>query len=260
MKTRNYLLSIAGFDPSSGAGITSDIKTFEAHGLYGLGVCTGVTVQNDINFQCVNWIDKNIICQQIDILFERFEIGYVKIGLVENTLRIWEIIQQLHRHNPNIIIVWDPILKASVGFDFQHQINHDLLHKICQNIHLITPNTEEFNRLFPNILPQNIVKEYTCNLLLKGGHAEGQFAIDTLFTHQKKHNTKQSRSKRDKHGTGCVLSTTILTHLARGKALPDACREAQDYVVRFINSNDSLLGTHDCYMATKDISDHVEEN
>lgn len=243
-------LSIAGFDPSSGAGITSDIKTFEAHGVYGLGVCTGVTVQNDIKFRYVNWIDKSIIHQQIHILFERFDIDYVKIGLAENLATIKYIITQIKQLNPNACIVWDPILKASVGFDFGHKITSDILHQICQYIHLITPNTEEFQILFGEDLPQNIVKEYTCNLLLKGGHTEGETVVDSLFMNQEIYHAKQLRSKRDKHGTGCVLSTTILTHLARGKSLPDACRAAQDYVVRFINSNDSLLGYHD-YTAAK---------
>ncbi len=243
-------LSIAGFDPSSGAGITSDIKTFEAHGVYGLGVCTGVTVQNDIKFQYVNWIDKSIIHQQIHILFERFSIDYVKIGLAENLETIAYITAQIKQLNPNTCIVWDPILKASAGFDFGHKIRTDILRQICQHIYLITPNTEEFQMLFGQALPQNIVKEYTCNLLLKGGHTTGQTVVDSLFMNQEIYHIKQSRSKRDKHGTGCVLSTTILTHLARGKSLPDACRAAQDYVVRFINSNDSLLGYHD-YTATK---------
>jgi len=237
-------LTIAGFDPSSGAGITSDIKTMEAHSVYGLGVCTGVTVQNDVKFEYVSWIEKSIIIQQIDVLFERFEIDYVKIGLVENLQTIGEIIFHLKQKNNQIRIIWDPILKASAGFEFHRKLDINLLEKICKNIYLITPNTNEFERLFGNKNPQNIVRKYTCNLLLKGGHTEGDTVIDTLFTNHKIHHTKQLRSKRDKHGTGCVLSTTILTKLTQGKSLPDACREAQDYIVRFINSNDSHLGHH----------------
>ncbi len=238
-------LTIAAFDPSSGAGITSDIKTMEAHGVYGLGVCTGVTVQNDVKFKYVSWIEKSIIIQQIDVLFERFEIDYVKIGLVENLETIADIIFHLKQKNNQVCIVWDPILKASAGFEFHNKINLNLLKKNCKNIYLITPNTNEFEQLFGNKNPQNVVREYNCNLLLKGGHTEGDTVVDILFTNHKIHHTKQLRSKRDKHGTGCVLSTTILTKLTQGKSLPDACREAQDYIVRFINSNDSHLGHHD---------------
>jgi len=179
-------LSIAGFDPSGGAGITSDIKTFEAHGVYGLGVCTGVTIQNDVNFKYVSWIDKSIIIQQINILFERFTIDYIKIGLAENIETILHTIQHVKQLNPNVYIVWDPILKASAGFDFQHQISPNTLRLICENIYLITPNIEEFDLIFDRDLPQNIVKKYGCNVLLKGGHAKGQVVVDTLFTHQNK--------------------------------------------------------------------------
>jgi len=239
-------LSIAGFDPSSGAGITSDIKTMEAHGVYGFGVCTGVTIQNDVNFEYVNWIERNIIFQQIDILYKRFDIDFVKIGLVEDLETIWEIIFYLKQKNNDVCIIWDPILKASAGFKFHNKLDLDLLEKICKNTYLITPNTEEFERLFGNENPQNISPKYGTNILLKGGHREGDTVIDTLFTYKKTYHFKQSRSKRDKHGTGCVLSTTILTKLILNKELPDACQEAQDYVVRFINSNDSHLGHHDC--------------
>lgn len=76
-----YILSIAGFDPSSGAGVTSDVKTFEAHNLYGLSVCTAVTVQNDVDFEAVYWVEMRTIMQQIETLFRRFQIDIVKIGI-----------------------------------------------------------------------------------------------------------------------------------------------------------------------------------
>ncbi len=72
MSKRPYILTIAGLDPSSGAGITSDIKTFEVHNLYGLSVCTAVTVQNDITFKDCIWIDKQVVLNQIELLFRRF--------------------------------------------------------------------------------------------------------------------------------------------------------------------------------------------
>ena len=76
---KKYILTIAGHDPSGGAGITSDIKTFEAHGFYGLSVCTAVTVQNDIDFKQCKWISKEIILSQIETLFDSFDIKVVKI-------------------------------------------------------------------------------------------------------------------------------------------------------------------------------------
>ena len=88
MDTNNYILSIAGFDPSSGAGLTSDIKTFETFGFYGVSVCTSITVQNDINFKASHWVDSEIIINQITTLFDRFNIDTVKIGIVES----WDVL------------------------------------------------------------------------------------------------------------------------------------------------------------------------
>lgn len=95
MVKNKYILSIAGLDPSSGAGITSDIKTFEAHGLYGLSVCTAITIQNDINFkQCV-WTEPAVIQSQIETLLNRFDISVVKIGIIESYKITLDILLQL---------------------------------------------------------------------------------------------------------------------------------------------------------------------
>jgi hydroxymethylpyrimidine/phosphomethylpyrimidine kinase len=93
VKEHNYILSIAGLDPSSDAGITSDIKTFKAHNLYGLSVCTAVTVQNDIAFKNCAWIKKKVILNQIEILFKCFPISVVKIGVIESWHGLLEVIK-----------------------------------------------------------------------------------------------------------------------------------------------------------------------
>jgi hydroxymethylpyrimidine/phosphomethylpyrimidine kinase len=77
---RKYTLSIAGFDPSAGAGILADIKTFEQCGVYGLGVCTAVTIQNDVEFEKVDWLSAESILSQIKILLKRFKVEVEKIG------------------------------------------------------------------------------------------------------------------------------------------------------------------------------------
>ena len=87
MTDENYILTIAGFDPTNGAGLTSDLKTFQAHGLYGLSVCTAVTVQNTSEFNTSHWLETEVILDQIKILFKEFKIDVVKIGIVQN----WEV-------------------------------------------------------------------------------------------------------------------------------------------------------------------------
>ena len=118
MKKRPYVLTIAGFDPSGGAGLIADIKTFEALKVYGLSVCTANTIQNDIDFKSCYWVDIEIIKHQIAILFDRFRIDYVKIGIIKNWEILNTIIDLLLRKNAEIKIVLDPVLRSSSNFDF----------------------------------------------------------------------------------------------------------------------------------------------
>lgn len=242
---RPTVLSIAGFDPSGGAGINADIKTFEAHQVYGFGVCSALTVQNDIEFHSVHWTAPNLMIQQIDLLFQRFDIAVAKIGLIENLAVLQQITQHLKSLNPNIFIVWDPILKASAGFEFHQKIEAILLKDLCKNIDLITPNRPEFNQLFPNLTPEKVTQKFQCHLLVKGGHQQGEFSTDVLAQVDAPiQHIQQARSPYDKHGTGCVLSAAIAANLSLGYDLFTSCTHAQAYVLRFIDSDVGLLGFH----------------
>ena len=115
---RVSVLSIAGFDPSGGAGILADIKTFEQQQVNGMGIITAITFQNDIEFVNLKWINIEDIIQQILTLKKRFDFEYIKIGLIKDLDTISEIIQLFK--NDEIKIIWDPIVKATAGFEF-HQ-------------------------------------------------------------------------------------------------------------------------------------------
>ena len=91
MRKRPNILTIAGFDPSNGAGLTADVKTFETLKCYGLSVCTANTIQDDSEFKACHWMPVEVILDQIEVLFKRFQINYVKIGIVEN----WETLSLL---------------------------------------------------------------------------------------------------------------------------------------------------------------------
>src|SRR5580704_12896311 len=127
LKPRSYVLSISGFDPSGGAGMLADIKTFESNKVYGLGVISANTLQNDEEFTKVDWIPVDKIIEQIDILKKRFEFEYVKIGLIESLEVLNTIISYLTSHVSHPKIIWDPILKASAGFEFHKEVNKTLL-------------------------------------------------------------------------------------------------------------------------------------
>ena len=211
----NYVLTIAGFDPSNGAGLGSDIKTFEAFGTYGLSVCTAVTVQNESEFERVEWMSSELILEQIAILFRKYPIDVVKIGLIEGLETLSLVVERLKQLNPKIRIIWDPILEASAGFLFHSTIDRNKLLYIAKQIYLITPNRLEWIRLFSNQIETD-VSQKLCNVLLKGGHAKGEFSTDVLFTKEDTTRFAGIRSPKSKHGTGCVLSAALAADLAWG--------------------------------------------
>ncbi len=249
---RPVVLSIAGLDPSGGAGLLADVKTFESNKVYGLGVASALTVQNDIAFEKVEWVDVNKIIEQIETLKKRFKIEYVKIGLIENPDVLYKLIMFLKAspnselRTPNLI--WDPILKASAGFEFHKKPEKQLLEKICKELYLITPNVPEVLQLGETDDAMTNAKYLRgfCNVYLKGGHNETDKGRDHLFTKEGKQFSFRSKLKTvyEKHGSGCVLSSAITANLVKGHKLHGACLRGKDYTAKFLMSNKTLLGYH----------------
>ncbi|XCF06456.1 hydroxymethylpyrimidine/phosphomethylpyrimidine kinase [Tamlana crocina] len=245
---KTYILTIAGHDPSGGAGLTSDIKTFETHGLYGLSVCTAITVQNDVDFKTCDWVKPEVISDQIDVLFQRFQISVVKIGIVESWDVLLSILKQLNHLNPDIKIVLDPIFKASAGFDFHTSENQQLLDSIWDRCFIITPNYDEIQSLYPEKDIETTLEHISTKtqIYLKGGHRTDKPGWDALY-HSKivKINIPPSVEKvSEKHGSGCVLSSALASNLALEIPLEDAAQHAKYYTEQFLNSNSGLLGHH----------------
>ena len=244
---RPYALSIAGFDPSAGAGLLADVKTLEANGVYGLGVCTALTVQNDVAFEGVSWVSAAAIRDQIRVLFARFRVDFIKIGLVESLPQLLELVGWLKEQNPRPQLVWDPVLKATAGYEFHHHTDRDLLRALAAEMALITPNRPEMLRLWPAETAEAAAETVSsfCPVLLKGGHDVGEWATDELLVSGQRHEFSTPRLPRgEKHGSGCVLSAAVLAGLANGQNLVEACRTGKAYTTAFLASNDTLLGYH----------------
>ena len=245
---RPTVLSIAGFDPSAGAGVLADIKTFEVCGVYGMGIVSALTFQNDIAFEKVEWFELSKIIEQIKVLQKRFAFEYIKIGLIENLDVLNQLISYLRSSCTDVKIIWDPILKASAGFEFYSIENQKLLEEICAQLYLITPNIPEAIALGTNNNEQENVKYLSnfCNVYLRGGHSEEKKGVDFLFT--KDGNEILFPTTIDnvsaKHGSGCILSSAITANLAKGFTLEEACWKAKKYITEFLLSNDTLLGYH----------------
>ena len=248
----NRVLSIAGFDPSGGAGILADIKTFEANQVCGMGVLSALTFQNDILFEGLKWIEADEILKQISVLKKRFEFSVVKIGLIKNMEVLETVISDLKQSLPGCQIIWDPIVRASAGFPFHSHFEQEQLFFILKNCFLVTPNTDEVQFLTGIDSPKEaaqLLAKY-CSVLLKGGHSKEEPGVDYLFrqdTIEKLFPT--GKEVFAKHGSGCVLSAAIASNLAKGNDLTTACRKAKIYVEQFLSSNETLLGRHDAQAA-----------
>ena len=246
MQEGEFSLSIAGLDPSGGAGILSDVKTFESIGVKGFAVSTGTTFQNEHSFKGVKWSSIEDLQCQLDPLFDAYNIGYSKIGLIENAEVLEWVVDYLKDRNDQMIIVWDPILSASSGYGFHKDYFMDAHLEILKKITLITPNLNEIGKLFSgdNGGETGITLSRYCSVLLKGGHNHVNHANDTLYENGNIRVIEGERLPYEKHGTGCVFSAAIVAHLSEGYSVGESCHRAKDYLTKFLTSNSSLLGSH----------------
>ena len=171
-KQRPYCLSIAGFDPSGGAGIVADCKTFEQLKVHGLSVITGNTIQTEDQFYSYNWMSLETIIDQISKLLDRYHVRYVKIGLIKDVEMLTAILNLLHKRIENPFIIWDPILQPTHGGD---EVNQDRFSKdlksILDKVSILTPNLPEYKRLFGDSDPKVVSEECQKIIYLKGGHS-----------------------------------------------------------------------------------------
>jgi hydroxymethylpyrimidine/phosphomethylpyrimidine kinase len=241
-----YVLSIAGFDPSAGAGVLADVKTFESNGVYGLAVVSALTWQNDIEFERVEWIDVTKIISQVAVLLRRFEVKYIKIGLIESMDVLQQIIAFLKSNINESVIVFDPILKASAGFVFHDEVDQSMK-LLMEDLYCITPNIPEANKLFGGDDLQGKLEDMSerVNIYLKGGHSDDNNVLDLLYTADHTYAFSNDRLPHGaKHGSGCVLSAALTAQLALGNDLPTAAENANSYTYQFLASSDTLLGYH----------------
>ncbi len=247
---RPFVLSIAGLDPSGGAGLLSDAKTFEQIGVQGLGVATALTFQNDKSFVDVDWVGGKTLRAQLDPLFIAYPITHVKIGLIKSLDALEKLIAYLVLKNENIEILWDPILSASAGYTFHDDLSKKRVAKILQVISMVTPNQPEALALSKAKDTEKAARRFAelTRVVIKGGHAidpKTGFS-DDLYADQ--FQSKSLRATRiengEKHGSGCVFSAALIAYRAQGLEWLDATRKAKQYVTKYLKSTETLLGKH----------------
>ncbi len=246
--SRPFALTIAGFDPSGGAGILADIKTFEQHRVYGFAINTGNTIQTENVFYEMQWTDLDFVLRSIKILFETYDIKAVKIGIVPSLDYLKEIVLAIKKLEPETKIVWDTVLKSTTEFNFLDNLNKTTLTEILKQIDLITPNyneilqlsTEEIN---PDIIAKNLSEH--CAVLLKGGHRPEEIGVDYFHINKETYKFKpKSNFAFEKHGSGCVLSSAITAQMALGENEFNACAQSKKYIESYLQSSLTKLGIH----------------
>lgn len=246
-ENRPYVLSIAGLDPTGGAGILADIKTFEQHKVNGFAISTANTIQTENQFYDILWTDLSFVIRSVETLFKNYKIKAVKVGIVPNLDYLNQIVSVIKFLSPTTQIVWDPVLKSTTNFDFLNVMEDFTLDKILSKIDLITPNYIEIKRLFPNFFADSfwLKNENLTNILLKGGHNPSAIGIDRLFLKNEIIDLLPSEENcSEKHGSGCVLSAAIASNLALNQNLKEACINAKTYIEKYLSSTSTLIGYH----------------
>lgn len=233
---KKTLLTVAGFDPSGGAGLTLDLKVFGHLGFHGLAIPTSLTVQNSYRVYRQIPLPPAFVLDAYRKLKLDFRLSGIKIGLL-GSYRLLPALKTIIEENKKIPVVVDPVFRASSGcWFFEKKHLKQFLKIIKGRISLLTPNLPEASLITgEKILSQQQMKEAARKIfnlievpcLVKGGHLPGQsYVTDILFDGQEFTIIRKKKLAADVHGTGCFLSSAILGYLAGGQSLPSACRDA----------------------------------
>lgn len=235
---RAVALSIAGSDPTGGAGLQMDLQVFAAHGVHGMAVPTAFTVQTTKGVHRTLPVFPNVIGESLSLLLADVRPDVVKVGMLATDDVLLRVAVALERH-PDLPRVVDPVLRASSGaFLLEQRAFGNLMERLVDGAALVTPNLLEAEALTGERDPERAARAFLAAgaqaALVKGGHADGP-PDDCLAT---PNGVTWLRGTRvggpPVHGTGCALAAAITARLARGEALPDAVLAAKDFVARAI--------------------------
>ena len=240
MKRYVTALTIAGSDPSGGAGMQADLKTFSALGVYGATAITAVTVQNTQSVKYVHTLPPQVVYDQIVGVMEDLCVDAVKIGMVNDADTLDAIVRALSERKPKFLVV-DPVMVSTSGCALmQPDALAIMKERLLPMADLVTPNLPEAWTLAGtdtsvDDAAQKILKLGVKALLIKGGHAEGKTKTDHLYMNngggvKRVEFTSETVETKNTHGTGCTLSSAIAAFAARGCGLEDAVRKAKDYL------------------------------
>jgi hydroxymethylpyrimidine/phosphomethylpyrimidine kinase len=235
------VLSIAGSDPSGGAGVQADLKTFSALGCYGMAAMTALTAQNTRGVAAVHVPPAEFIAAEIDAIFADIPVAAVKIGMLATPEIVATVADRLaHWGARNIVL--DPVLVATSGDSLGASgVAEAIVSRLMPLARVVTPNLPEIAALTNASAPQDVegmrragaalLARGANAVLVKGGHLDGDEACDLLVSAAGVRTFTAPRvATRNTHGTGCTLSSALAALLAKGLSLEDAVAGAKDYL------------------------------
>lgn len=247
-------LSIAGTDPSGGAGMQADLKTFSALGAYGLSVTTALLAQNTQGVAGIHQISGDFVTRQLEVLFDDVRVDSVKIGMLGNTEVIRAVAGALKRYRPPYVVL-DPVMVATSGdrllaSDAVAALRDELL----PLVDLITPNLPEAARLLSENEATNEeemldqlekLHRLSAGVLIKGGHLRGNESTDLLKIDGVTTHLEGPRVQtRNTHGTGCTLSAAIAVLRPQRSDWVSAVSDAKNYLTTALAASEVLKVGH----------------
>ncbi len=241
-EVRPIALTIAGSDPSGGAGIQADLKTFTVLGVYGASVITALTAQSTQGVSGIHAVPADFVASQIDAVAGDLKVAATKIGMLNDADTVRAVAQAVRRHNLHPLVV-DPVMVATSGDSLMTEgLVAALRDELLPLADVITPNLPEAARLLDRAeaADEAQMTEQAEALLalgckavvLKGGHGSGSEAVDVFLARggTPERFALQRIATRNTHGTGCTFSAAIAAYLARGDALGPAVAAAKRFV------------------------------
>ena len=245
------VLTIAGSDPSGGAGIQADLKSFAANGVYGMAALTALTAQNTQGVSRVEVLPAPFVKAQIDSVFADIRVDAIKIGMIATAQIALAVAEALSEHT-DIPIVLDPVMVAKGGASLLQEDAMEALRTVLVPMaSVLTPNLPEAAGLLgqPEAKTRDEMAAQARALsdsgpqavLIKGGHLAGNESPDVLWDGQTFYWFEGlRRNTRNPHGTGCTLSSAIAAQLGQGLPPHAAIEKAKHYVAGAIAAADDL--------------------
>jgi hydroxymethylpyrimidine/phosphomethylpyrimidine kinase len=240
-ETPPIALTIAGSDPSGGAGIQADLKTFAALGVYGASVITALTAQNTVGVSGVFAVPADFISAQFRSVVSDLSVAAIKTGMLGDVATV-EMVASLLGDVKSVPVVVDPVMVATSGDVLLRPDAIDAMRRaLIPLAALITPNIPEASRLLDipeaktegemQAQAEALMRLGCAAVLLKGGHGDGDEVVDILFDGRQQFAFRRPRvATSNTHGTGCTLSAAIVANLALGRSMDAAVYDAKAYV------------------------------